>query len=46
MKPTQIRIAAGLEDIEVLLEDFRVAVQAEDMVKNKNDKRIAVADMA
>ncbi|POR35848.1 Uncharacterized protein TPAR_03951 [Tolypocladium paradoxum] len=28
LKPTQIRIAAGLEDTDTLLEDFRVAVEA------------------
>ncbi|CAG9989462.1 unnamed protein product [Clonostachys byssicola] len=31
--PTQIRISAGLEDTEVLLEDFRVAVEAANRYK-------------
>ncbi|KAH6661957.1 pyridoxal phosphate-dependent transferase [Plectosphaerella plurivora] len=30
MLPTQIRISAGLEDTETLLEDFRIAVEAAD----------------
>jgi len=34
MKPTQIRITAGLEDTETLLEDFRIAVKAADKVKH------------
>lgn len=32
LKATQIRITAGLEDIHVLLEDFRVAVEAADRI--------------
>ena len=33
LKPTQIRISAGLEDTPTLLEDFRIAVEAADNVK-------------
>jgi cystathionine gamma-synthase len=32
LKPTQIRISAGLEDTETLLEDFRIAVEAANRV--------------
>lgn len=33
LRPTQIRVSAGLEDIDNLLEDFRIAVEAADKVK-------------
>lgn len=33
LKPTQLRISAGLEDTDVLLEDFRIAVEAANKVK-------------
>lgn len=33
LRPTQIRIAVGLEKIEVLLEDFRIAVEAANQKK-------------
>jgi len=33
LRPTQIRISAGLEDENVLLEEFRIAVEAADRVK-------------
>ena len=33
LRPTQLRISAGLEDTDVLLEDFRVAVEAANKVK-------------
>ncbi|KAJ4176278.1 hypothetical protein NW767_015410 [Fusarium falciforme] len=35
--PTQIRISAGLEDTEVLLEDFRVAVKAANRQKQLSE---------
>jgi cystathionine gamma-synthase len=35
LRETQVRIAPGLEDIEVLLEDFKIAVMAADDVKAK-----------
>ncbi|KAL1869126.1 hypothetical protein Daus18300_005662 [Diaporthe australafricana] len=34
MRPTQIRITAGLEDTETLLEDFSIAVKAADNIKH------------
>jgi cystathionine gamma-synthase len=34
LKPTQIRISAGLEDTEMLLEEFRIAVEAANKVKS------------
>ncbi|KAL7625717.1 hypothetical protein AAE478_004940 [Parahypoxylon ruwenzoriense] len=40
MKPTQIRISAGLEETETLVEDFRVAVEAADKVKRDNAARL------
>lgn len=33
LRPTQIRISAGLEDTEILLKDFKVAVEAAGRVK-------------
>lgn len=36
LKPTQVRITAGLEDTGVLLEDFRVAVEAANRVKHRH----------
>jgi cystathionine gamma-synthase len=33
LKPTQIRITAGMEETDLLLEDFRIAVEAADKVK-------------
>ncbi|KAI1477592.1 PLP-dependent transferase [Daldinia eschscholtzii] len=33
LRPTQIRISAGLEDTDQLLEDFRIAVEAANQVK-------------
>ncbi|KAK5939891.1 hypothetical protein PMZ80_008273 [Knufia obscura] len=36
LRPTQIRISAGLEGTEELLGDFRVAVEAADVVKREN----------
>ena len=33
LRPTQIRIAAGLEDTETLLEDFKIAVEAANKCK-------------
>jgi cystathionine gamma-synthase len=33
LKPTQIRVSAGLEDIRTLLEEFRIAIEAADKVK-------------
>ncbi|KAI5859406.1 pyridoxal phosphate-dependent transferase [Durotheca rogersii] len=33
MKPTQIRVSAGLEETEALVDEFRLAVQAADRVK-------------
>jgi cystathionine gamma-synthase len=38
LKETQVRIAPGLEDTELLLEDFRIAVRAADEVKAKFGK--------
>jgi cystathionine gamma-synthase len=35
LKPTQFRIAPGLEDIDELLEDFKVALKAADEAKAK-----------
>jgi cystathionine gamma-synthase len=34
LKATQIRISVGLEDMETLVEDFRIAVEAADKAKN------------
>lgn len=36
LKPTQIRISAGLEDTEMLVQDFRVAVEAANKIKHHN----------
>ncbi|KAH8810783.1 pyridoxal phosphate-dependent transferase [Xylogone sp. PMI_703] len=33
LKPTQIRISAGLEDIDTLIEEFRIAVEAANKTK-------------
>jgi cystathionine gamma-synthase len=34
LKPTQIRISAGLEDTDILLEEFRIAVEAANKTRN------------
>ncbi|EHK20580.1 uncharacterized protein TRIVIDRAFT_154512 [Trichoderma virens Gv29-8] len=40
LKPTQIRVSAGLEDTEVLLQDFKIAVEAATKCKNKASELI------
>ena len=35
LRPTQLRIAVGLEDVDLLLEECRIAVEAADKVKAK-----------
>ncbi len=35
LKPTQIRVTAGLEDTNLLLEDFRIAVEAANQVRSQ-----------
>ena len=39
LRETQLRIAPGLEDTELLLEDFKTAVRAGDVVKAKGAKK-------
>ena len=41
LKPTQIRIAPGLEDTELLLEDFKIAVRKADEAKAKAAKDVS-----
>ncbi|KAG0648231.1 O-succinylhomoserine (thiol)-lyase [Hyphodiscus hymeniophilus] len=41
LKETQIRIAPGLEETELLIEDFKIAVRAADEVKEKRAKAAA-----
>jgi cystathionine gamma-synthase len=37
LKPTQIRVTAGLENTDLLLEDFKIAVEAANQVKSRLD---------
>ena len=39
LRPTQLRISAGLEVTEVLLEDFRIAIEAASKVKAARENR-------